>query len=210
MASPLKRAYVGMQCFWGVESSFAKLSGVKKTRVGYAGGQMLNPTYANIGDHTEITELQYDEKQCTYKDLLDWFFAHHDPTVPHKKQYQSAILYVDDEQKSEAESALNQQQKKYGSKKVQTYLTKLDIFYQAEDYHQKYWLRCQRPIFNQLKLSEAEVVDSVLAAKLNAFMAGYDSLEVLKQLAEEYNLPNELTLLIESIARAGGDPRACH
>jgi peptide methionine sulfoxide reductase MsrA len=53
MAS-LKKAYFGMQCFWGVESSFAKLDGVLKTRVGYAGGTMQNPNYSHIGDHTGL------------------------------------------------------------------------------------------------------------------------------------------------------------
>ncbi len=51
-AMALSKAYIGMQCFWGVESSFAKIPGVMKTRVGYAGGTTVNPTYANIGDHT--------------------------------------------------------------------------------------------------------------------------------------------------------------
>uniref|UniRef100_A0A915D1T7 peptide-methionine (S)-S-oxide reductase n=1 Tax=Ditylenchus dipsaci TaxID=166011 RepID=A0A915D1T7_9BILA len=194
MTSPLKQAYLGMQCFWGVESTFAKLGGVKKLgHVGYAGGDMLNPTYANIGDHTEITEVQYDENLCSYKEILDWFSR---ITIRH--------------QKATAEEALKNEQKKYGSRAVQTYLKKLDKFYQAEDYHQKYWLRCQRSIFKQLKLSEAEVVNSVLAAKINAYLAGYDNFAELKSLATEYKLNDNLVTVIEEIARAGGDPRACH
>ncbi|RCN26785.1 peptide-methionine (S)-S-oxide reductase, partial [Ancylostoma caninum] len=62
----LSRAYLGMQCFWG-ESAFAKLKGVKKTRVGYAGGTTVNPTYRNIGDHTEVTEVQFDPSLISYR-----------------------------------------------------------------------------------------------------------------------------------------------
>jgi peptide-methionine (S)-S-oxide reductase len=84
------------------------------------------------------------------------------------------------------------------------------MFYQAEDYHQKYWLRCQPRIFNELALTDEQVVNSTLSAKLNAFMAGYNNFDVLKQLAKEHNLSDSLVSTVEKIARAGGDPRACH
>jgi len=209
MTSPLKRAYFGMQCFWGVESSFAKLHGVKKTRVGYAGGTTINPTYRNIGDHTEITEIQYEENVTSFHDLLEWFFSHHNPVVHNKKQYQSAVLFVDDEQRALSEEALDRIQKKFG-RKPDTYVTKLDRFYQAEDYHQKYWLRCRQDVYRQLKLSDPELVDSTLAAKVNAFLAGYDDSEVLHKLADEHSLPPSLVETIKEIVRSGGDPRACH
>ena len=61
-----------------------------------------------------------------------------------------------------------------------------------------------------MNLSPAEVVDSVLATKINAFLAGYDNYKVLKELESEYKLPHDVTTLVEEIARAGGDPRACH
>jgi peptide-methionine (S)-S-oxide reductase len=72
-AAALQLAYVGMQCFWGVESSFARLPGVIKTRVGYAGGTTQSPTYYNIGDHTgflifdihkQISEMSWAQKTC--------------------------------------------------------------------------------------------------------------------------------------------------
>ncbi|KHN82475.1 Peptide methionine sulfoxide reductase [Toxocara canis] len=205
-----RRAYVGMQCFWGVESSFAKIDGVMRTRVGYAGGTTQSPTYKNIGDHTEITEVQFDEKVVSYERLLDWFWEHHNPTERHKKQYQSAILYIDDEQKRIAEQSLKHIQEKYGNQKVETYVKKLDQFYQAEDYHQKYWLRCQSAVLSKLNLNDQQVVESTLAAKVNAFLAGYDNFDVLKNLAAQHHLSDDVTKLIEEIARSGGDPRACH
>jgi peptide-methionine (S)-S-oxide reductase len=206
----LKRAYYGIGCFWG-ESGLAKLNGVVKTRVGYAGGTTVNPTYTSIGDHTEITEVQYDPDACTYGDLLEWFFAHNDTTTPQKKQYQSAILYVDDEQKELAEKTIQEKQKKLTARKIQTYVKKLDKFYQAEDYHQKYWLRCQPHIFKALKFtSDKDVVESELAAKVNAFLAGYDRFDVLERLQKQHNLSPQLVEEIQDIARCGGDPRACH
>uniref|UniRef100_A0A914HWP9 peptide-methionine (S)-S-oxide reductase n=1 Tax=Globodera rostochiensis TaxID=31243 RepID=A0A914HWP9_GLORO len=198
MASSLQRAYVGMQCFWGVESSFACMAGVLKTRVGYAGGTTESPNYARIGDHTEVTELQFDPDKCTYDDVLDWFFDHHDPTQKHKKQYQSAILW--------AERALQKANTKFGGRGgVQTCVKKFDKFYQAEDYHQKYWLRTQSAVFNQLNLSNSELVDSSLAAKLNAFLGGgFTDFGVLRQLQTEHGLSDDVTNAVEQIARAGG------
>ncbi|VDK55341.1 unnamed protein product [Gongylonema pulchrum] len=158
----------------------------------------------------EVTEIQFDEKVVNYERLLDWFWENHNPTRRHKKQYQSAILYVDNQQKAVAEESLKKTQQKYSGKKLDTYIEKLDCFYQAEDYHQKYWLRCQTAIFNKLHLSDEEVVSSTLAAKVNAFLAGYKNFEVLKQLALDYGLDEDVVKLIESIARTGGDTSACH
>ncbi|KHJ81295.1 putative peptide-methionine (S)-S-oxide reductase [Oesophagostomum dentatum] len=103
----LSRAYLGMQCFWG-ESAFAKLKGVKKTRVGYAGGTTINPTYRNIGDHTEVTEVQFDPSLISYRQVLDFFWSHHNPSERRKKQYQSAILYETDDEKKVAEQTYDE------------------------------------------------------------------------------------------------------
>ncbi|KAK0394688.1 hypothetical protein QR680_000875 [Steinernema hermaphroditum] len=205
----LQKAYVGMQCFWGAESSFAKLAGVLKTRVGYAGGSSAAPTYKSIGDHTEITEVIFDDSIVSYAAILDWFFSHHDPTVHRKKQYRSGILYVNDEQKKLAEEALEKARKNFTSE-LETYIQPFAEFYVAEDYHQKYWLRCQKDIHEQLQLSDQELIDSPLAAKVNAFLAGYSNFDVLKSLQKEYNLNEALAAHIEDIAKRGGDPRACH
>uniref|UniRef100_A0A8R1TKB9 peptide-methionine (S)-S-oxide reductase n=1 Tax=Onchocerca volvulus TaxID=6282 RepID=A0A8R1TKB9_ONCVO len=207
----LQKAYLGMQCFWGAESTFAKLDGVLATRVGYAGGTTQAPNYRNIGDHTEITEVQFDEKIISYDKILDYFWEHHDPTIEYKKQYKSAILYVDDQQKETAKKSLKKLQvEKYGNRKLDTYVQKLIRFYQAEDYHQKYWLRCQTAIFKKLNLNNEEVVSSLLATKVNAFLAGYKNFDVLKQLADQYRLDDDVIKLIESIAITGGYGSVCH
>ncbi|EJW87342.1 peptide methionine sulfoxide reductase [Wuchereria bancrofti] len=206
----LQKAYLGMQCFWGAESTFAKLDGVLATRVGYAGGTTAVPNYRNIGDHTEVTEVQFDENIISYNEVLDCFWRNHNPTKEYKKQYKSAILYVNDQQKEIVKQSLKKIQEKYNNRKLDTYVQKLVQFYQAEDYHQKYWLRCQTAIFKKLNLNNEEVVSSLLAAKVNAFLAGYTNFDLLKQLANQYQLDNDVTKLIESIALTGGDTSACH
>lgn len=80
----LERAYFGLQCFWG-ESAWAKLKGVVVTRVGYAGGKQPNPTYRNIKDHTEITEITFNPKVIEYSSLVDFFWKHHNPAERRKK-----------------------------------------------------------------------------------------------------------------------------
>ncbi|KAI6184133.1 Peptide-methionine (S)-S-oxide reductase [Aphelenchoides bicaudatus] len=207
----LKRAYFGFQCFWG-ESSFAKINGVTNTRVGYAGGKQKNPTYDLVcqsnTDQTEIVEVEFDQQVISYASLVKYFFDHHDSTAPHKIQYRSVILYVDDEQKSVADEALEAVKK--AKSNVQTRVEKFDVFWPAEDYHQKYWLRCQRHLFKELKLSDKEVASSLLATKLNAYMAGYDNYDLLKHLGQEHKLSDSFIEEVEQIARRGGDPRSCH
>nr|CAD2139322.1 unnamed protein product [Meloidogyne enterolobii] len=92
-------AYLGMQCFWGSESTFALLPGVLKTRVGYSGGTSPSPTYQNIGDHTEIVEIQFNPELTKFKEIINLFYSKHNFTLPQKTQYKSVILYVDEEQK---------------------------------------------------------------------------------------------------------------
>ncbi|GMT14906.1 hypothetical protein PFISCL1PPCAC_6203 [Pristionchus fissidentatus] len=201
------RAYLGMQCFWG-ESSFAKIRGVVGTRVGYAGGTTPAPTYRDIGDHTEVTEVTFDPSVTTYRSILDWFWSHHDPTLHNKKQYQSAILWTNEEEKREAEESTEEQKNKLG--KVDTYVVKLDKFHQAEDYHQKYWLRAQTGILKELKLDDNGIATSEIAAKTNAYLAGFTDFTDLDRLAKELNLSSNLVKVIKDIAERGGDPRSCH
>ncbi|CAJ0581576.1 unnamed protein product, partial [Mesorhabditis spiculigera] len=205
----LEKAYIGMQCFWGVESSFAKIKGVRKTRVGYAGGTTVNPTYRNIGDHTEITEVQFDPAVVSYREILAHFWTKHDPTKKEPKQYKSAILYVNDDQKAIAEET-SKEVEELKRKPLDTYIQKFDKFYQAENYHQKYWLRGRGGVIHELGLTDEELVDSYLATKLNAYLAGYKDFSELDALAKEHNIPTELVESIRRIANEGGDPRNCH
>uniref|UniRef100_A0A0N5AU00 peptide-methionine (S)-S-oxide reductase n=1 Tax=Syphacia muris TaxID=451379 RepID=A0A0N5AU00_9BILA len=205
----LRKAYLGMECFWS-ESVFAKLDGVVRTRVGYAGGEKPSPSYYDLGDHTETIEVEYDDSLVSFDRILDCFWSHHDPTQKTSRQYQSTIFYVNDEQRKIAEHSFELMQQKRAPLILSTRIVELDQFYQAEDYHQKYWLRCQPAIFRKLNLSDEQLVSSTLAAKVNAFLAGYDNFKVLERLAREYHLDTDLKNSIELIAKRGGDPRACH
>ena len=130
-------ATFALGCFWGPDDYFSKLKGVLKTRVGYAGGTKKNPSYYDLGDHTETIEITFDPKIISFEELLKHFWKEHDPTEQHVTQYKSAIFYQDEEQKKIAEKSKQAVEKKLGSK-VATEILKAGTFYQAEEYHQKY------------------------------------------------------------------------
>lgn len=134
-------------CFWHVEEAFRVLKGVKKTVVGYTGGKIENPTYEQVcghkTGHAEACQIEYDEKEITYEELLKAFWKSHDPTQVNRQgpdigdQYRSAIFYHSAEQKKIAEESLKEEQKKYW-RPIATEIVKAGKFYPAEEYHQKY------------------------------------------------------------------------
>ena len=159
----LKKAYFGLGCFWGAEADFAAVEGVKRTRVGYSGGDKEDPTYHELGDHTETVEVTYDKNQITFKELVDKFWEW-SSSEDKKLQYRDIVFYLDQEQKQLAEHAAP------GGTNAD--IEKFDEFYQAEDYHQKYRLR-NSPMFSKFNnLSDEELVESEEAAKANARAAG--------------------------------------
>ena len=131
-----KQARFGLGCFWHPDDSFSKLPGVIATRVGYAGGNKQNPTYEDLGDHTETVEVDYDPERISYNDLLKHFFNDHDPTVKQKTQYQSVIFPMDEDQKKMAEEVLAEKRKALPN--IQTKIQPAGEFTLAEDYHQKF------------------------------------------------------------------------
>ncbi|MEK6940184.1 MAG: peptide-methionine (S)-S-oxide reductase [Nanoarchaeota archaeon] len=108
-----------------------------KTRLAYSGVTKKNPSYYNLGDHTETVEITFDPKIISFEELLKHFWKEHDPTEEQVTQYKSAIFYQNDEQKKIAEKSKKEVEKKLG-RKVATEILKAGIFYQAEEYHQKY------------------------------------------------------------------------
>ncbi|XP_020693800.2 peptide methionine sulfoxide reductase A4, chloroplastic-like, partial [Dendrobium catenatum] len=140
-------AQFGAGCFWGVELAFQRVPGVTKTEVGYSQGKFHNPTYKDVctgkTGHSEIVRLEYDPNQCRYEDLLDVFWARHDPTTLNRQgndvgtQYRSGIYYYSPEQEKAARETLENQQKILG-RKVVTEILPAKKFYRAEDYHQQY------------------------------------------------------------------------
>jgi peptide-methionine (S)-S-oxide reductase len=135
-------------CFWCVEAVFQDLIGVEKLESGYIGGHVPDPTYKQVcgGDtgHAEGLRVTFDPALLSYGDLLDIFFATHDPTQLNRQgndigtQYRSAIFPLNDAQRSEAEAAIVRAQPDWPAPIVTT-LEAATTWYPAEDYHQDYW-----------------------------------------------------------------------
>jgi len=135
-------------CFWCVEADFEKVPGVVKVISGYAGGRQDNPTYQDYArkGHVEVVQVVYDPQRVTYKELLDYFWRHIDPTdaggqfVDRGKEYRSAIFYQDDEQRRLAEESKQALARSGPFKKpIVTEILPLTKFYPAEEYHQNYY-----------------------------------------------------------------------
>jgi len=140
-----KKIVLAGGCFWGVEELIRKQPGVINTIVGYTGGNIKNPTYENHDGHAEAVEIEYDPEKTSYTKLLDFFFQIHNPTILNQQgndigtSYRSAIFFGNEEEKREAENFIEIVNKsKRWENPVVTSLEPLQIFYQAEDYHQDY------------------------------------------------------------------------
>lgn len=143
----LSKAYFASGCFWGTEYWLMKASGVKATVVGFMGGQVDNPTYAQVKTgttgHLECVETEYNTTQTSYEDLLKLFFETHDFTQTNGQgpdigsQYLSCLFYTNEEEKMLAENYIRRLEEK--GYKVATRLQPASVFWIAEDYHQQYY-----------------------------------------------------------------------
>jgi peptide-methionine (S)-S-oxide reductase len=143
-----ERAILAGGCFWGVEDLFREQPGVVSTRVGYTGGEVLNPTYRNHRGHAEAIEVVFDPAVTSYRALLEFFFQIHDPTTRNRQgndigtSYRSAVFYLGDEQKRVAEAVIaevNASGRWPGE--VVTEVTAADTFWDAEEEHQDYLVK---------------------------------------------------------------------
>jgi peptide-methionine (S)-S-oxide reductase len=146
----LERATFAAGCFWGVEEAFLKMKGVKSTRVGYTGGNFPDPSYEDVctdrTGHAEAIELEFDPNEISYKELLDFFWSIHNPTTKNRQgpdigsQYRSTIFYHNPEQEKIARKSKQQLDDSNSfQNKIVTEIVPGATFYQAEDYHQKYY-----------------------------------------------------------------------
>lgn len=144
-----KKATFGAGCFWGVEAAFRRVPGVVSTAVGYMGGAIENPTYHDVctgtTGHAEVVQIEYDPLQVSYDDLLDLFWAIHDPTSLNRQgpdvgsQYRSVIFFHHAEQ--HAAALASKQTLELSGKYRQPLVTDIApaaTFYRAEEYHQQY------------------------------------------------------------------------
>lgn len=148
----LEIATFGGGCFWCTEAIFLELDGVKKVESGYTGGKTENPTYEEVSTgttgHAEATQITFDPNKISFGELLEIFFATHDPTTLNRQgadigtQYRSEIFYHNEEQKKEAEDYIKllDRENTFG-KPVVTKVSPAGKFYVAENYHQNYYAR---------------------------------------------------------------------
>jgi len=146
----LEVATLGGGCFWCLDAVYRELRGVVKVESGYAGGRRPNPSYEQVctgaTGHAEVVQVTYDPAEISYGDLLDIFFAIHDPTTLNRQggdvgtQYRSVVFYHTPEQKAEAERKVAE----LGAAgpyddPIVTELAPAPAFYPAEGYHQDYF-----------------------------------------------------------------------
>ena len=168
----LSAAIFAAGCFWGVQTAFDALPGVISTTVGYTGGNLPNPGYQQVcsgnTNHAEAVKVIYDDSQISYNNLLDAFFAIHNPTTLNRQgpdvgtQYRSAIFYLTEEQKQAARQKIDGLNRagKFSSPIV-TEVIAAKEFYPAEEYHQKYLAKqrktsCHTAVPDNGKLTDAE------------------------------------------------------
>ncbi len=136
-------------CFWGMEDIIRKIPGILATEVGYTGGQLANPRYADVKTgttgHAEAIRVEFDPGKITYREVLSYFFRMHDPTTLNRQgndigsQYRSAIFYLTDEQKRIAEQAKREVELSGKWKRpIVTEIVAATPFYPAEEFHQDY------------------------------------------------------------------------
>ena len=179
-----------------------------RTRVGYAGGEKPDPTYRNMGDHTETVQVDYDPAKISYGELLDRFWEGHDPTRRNwYRQYASMIFTHTPEQRRIAEETKARLSKDRGAT-VHTEIVPYRNFTLAEDYHQKHSLQ-QFPEFEEelrsVYPSRNEFVASTAVARVNGYLGGEGTYAALLKELDSFGLsPARKEALRELVQRHKG------
>jgi peptide-methionine (S)-S-oxide reductase len=145
-------ATLGGGCFWCTEAVFSIVKGVKKVDLGYCGGSVPNPTYEQVSKgttwHAEAAQITFDTNVISFKEILEIFFATHDPTTLNRQgpdigtQYRSVIFYHNQEQRAIAKHVIDELTKeKIWDAPIVTQVEPLKAFYPAETYHKDYYKR---------------------------------------------------------------------
>ena len=200
-----EKATFSMGCFWGPDTLFGSLPGVIQTEVGYAGGTTQQPTYRDIGDHSETIDIIFDPDLISYEDLVHLFWENHDAAKDRfykERQYISILFYRNEKQLAIAKKVRAELEKRDG-KELQTELQKYQVFYPAEDHHQKYFLRRfkqARTAIRELFPDEKSFIHSTIAARLNGFVRERGNLPDIKQEITHWGLePAQTELLLTTL-----------
>ena len=144
-------ATLGGGCFWCVEAVFQRVEGVISVKPGYAGGNVKNPTYKQIctgnTGHAEVAKIEFDPSKITYSQILNVFWQSHDPTTLNRQgndvgtQYRSVIFFHNERQEEIAKkSKIDADKSGYWDNEIVTEVTHLNNYYDAEDYHDNYYI----------------------------------------------------------------------
>lgn len=148
-----RTAVLGGGCFWCLEAVFLEVRGVLAVESGYTGGHRPDPSYQEVCEgttgHAEVVRIEFDDSQISFADLLEIFFAIHDPTTLNRQghdvgtQYRSVIYWTDETQRDIAQATIAALGRDgvYGGDPIVTELTPLARYYPAEAYHQRYFER---------------------------------------------------------------------
>ncbi|RUT31858.1 peptide-methionine (S)-S-oxide reductase [Paenibacillus zeisoli] len=182
----LETATLGMGCFWSPDALFGSLPGVIRTQTGYAGGTTAQPSYRDMGDHSEMVQLDFDPEILSFEEVLRIFWNNHNPVNINDykgRQYRSMVLYHNVQQRGQAEQVIRERERA-GKVKPETEISPFTAFYPAEERHQKYYLHRYPDAVEKLSSiypSHQELVNSTLAARLNGLAKGYVNLAQIKQ-----------------------------
>jgi len=157
-------ATLGGGCFWCIEAVFGEVEGVVSVLPEYSGGQVANPTYEEVSTgttgHAEVVQVTFDPEIISYRELLEIFFAMHDPTTLNRQgndvgtQYRSVIFYHNGEQKATAEKLIEELNKaKIYNAPIVTKVEPFKAFYKAEEYHRDYFKRHPEQPYCKLVIS---------------------------------------------------------
>ena len=166
---------LGGGCFWYIEAVLLMVEGVTDATSGYAGGESADPTYASVcggkTGHAEVVKVYFDPERVTLEEVLDVFFAAHDPTSLNRQgadsgtQYRSIVLYDSEEQRERVQRFIDGIASDY-HKQIVTEVKELDSFYPAEDYHQRYFEKNPRQGYCQMVVApKVEKIKTKLHSK---------------------------------------------
>ncbi|MBI5710667.1 MAG: peptide-methionine (S)-S-oxide reductase MsrA [Candidatus Eisenbacteria bacterium] len=171
-------------CFWCMEAVFEQLEGVERVEPGYAGGHTPHPTYQQVcaGEtgHAEVARITFDPEVISYREILEFFFAFHDPTTPDRQgedvgtQYRSAIFHHSPEQRRTAEQVIAGLADAHAfDAPIVTGLAPFAEFHPAEDHHREYYRRnSEQPYCRAVIAPKVAKLRAKYAARLKKSAAG--------------------------------------
>ncbi|MCB1221424.1 MAG: peptide-methionine (S)-S-oxide reductase [Planctomycetales bacterium] len=171
------------------------MKGVYRTVVGYSGGDKLNPTYHDLGDHTESFEVWYNPEELSYAQLLAYVWDSHDPSYSTSYVQYRNVIWVHNEEQRRVSDTQKAAIEKESGKPVATLILDAKTFYPAEDYHQKYALRHNQALmqlFDRWYPKGSDFRESFTAMRFNAYLQGHGSATLLLNELDGYGLPDEL------------------